>query len=296
MRLVLHELRAQQLLFWRNREAAFFSFLFPILLLVLIGSVYGDEDDRGRERTDLPSHRADRLRRRGQRLRRARDHARRPARGRACSSACAARRSAGHLSPRRDRLDGRRDRAPGSRPAPPRRLRPRRRLARRPARLRLRHPARRGRLRRARARGHDRRPNRRGLIRRRQRHLPADGFISGVFFSTEEMPAFLEAISEVLPLTYFLDLIRACFVEARASRRRQSPSSRSGASSASSSRCAVPLGAARGNRGVLSSRLRRCYRDRRAPVAQWIEQRFPKPRAHVRSCRGQSRGRPRPAR
>ena len=37
-------------------------------------------------------------------------------------------------------------------------------------------------------------------------------FISGVFFSTEEMPAFLEAISEVLPLTYFLDLIRASFV------------------------------------------------------------------------------------
>ena len=43
MRLFLHELRVQQLLFWRNREAAFFSVLFPILLLVLIGSVYGDE-------------------------------------------------------------------------------------------------------------------------------------------------------------------------------------------------------------------------------------------------------------
>jgi ABC-2 type transport system permease protein len=47
MRLFLHELRAQQLLFWRNREAAFFSFLFPILLLVLIGSVYGDEPIEG---------------------------------------------------------------------------------------------------------------------------------------------------------------------------------------------------------------------------------------------------------
>ena len=47
MRLLLHELRAQQLLFWRNREAAFFSFLFPILLLVLIGSVYGDEPIEG---------------------------------------------------------------------------------------------------------------------------------------------------------------------------------------------------------------------------------------------------------
>jgi ABC-2 type transport system permease protein len=38
-------------------------------------------------------------------------------------------------------------------------------------------------------------------------------FISGVFFSTEDMPAFLQAVSEVLPLTYFLDLIRASFVE-----------------------------------------------------------------------------------
>jgi ABC-2 type transport system permease protein len=43
MKLFVHELRAQQLLFWRNREAAFFSFLFPIILLVLLGSVYGDE-------------------------------------------------------------------------------------------------------------------------------------------------------------------------------------------------------------------------------------------------------------
>jgi ABC-2 type transport system permease protein len=43
MRLFVHELRAQQLLFWRNREAAFFSFLFPIILLVLLGSVYGDD-------------------------------------------------------------------------------------------------------------------------------------------------------------------------------------------------------------------------------------------------------------
>ncbi len=43
-------------------------------------------------------------------------------------------------------------------------------------------------------------------------YLPM-AFISGVFFSTAEMPAFLEAISEVLPLTYFLDLIRASFME-----------------------------------------------------------------------------------
>lgn len=47
MRLFLHELRAQQKLFWRNREAAFFSFLFPILLLLLLGSGYGDTDIDG---------------------------------------------------------------------------------------------------------------------------------------------------------------------------------------------------------------------------------------------------------
>ena len=47
MRLFAHELHAQQLLFWRNREAAFFSFLFPIILLVLLGSVYGDEPIEG---------------------------------------------------------------------------------------------------------------------------------------------------------------------------------------------------------------------------------------------------------
>ena len=47
MRVFLHELRAQQRLFWRNREAAFFSFVFPILLLALVGSVYGDEPIEG---------------------------------------------------------------------------------------------------------------------------------------------------------------------------------------------------------------------------------------------------------
>ncbi|HEX2044115.1 MAG TPA: ABC transporter permease [Gaiellaceae bacterium] len=42
MRLFLHELRVQQVLFWRNREAAFFSFLFPIILLLVLGSVYSE--------------------------------------------------------------------------------------------------------------------------------------------------------------------------------------------------------------------------------------------------------------
>ena len=81
MTLVLHELQTQQLLFWRNREAAFFSFVFPILLL-LIGSVYGDNPIEGK-RPDLPPDRAARLRSVCQRLRLARHHPRRPARGRA---------------------------------------------------------------------------------------------------------------------------------------------------------------------------------------------------------------------
>jgi ABC-2 type transport system permease protein len=35
-----HELRTQQLVFWRSREAALFIFMFPLLLFVLLGSVY----------------------------------------------------------------------------------------------------------------------------------------------------------------------------------------------------------------------------------------------------------------
>ena len=45
--LFLHELRAQQRLFWRSREAAFFTFLLPLVFLVLLGSVYGDEEIEG---------------------------------------------------------------------------------------------------------------------------------------------------------------------------------------------------------------------------------------------------------
>jgi len=39
-RLFIHQLRSEQLVFWRSREAAFFIFLFPLLLFVLLGSVY----------------------------------------------------------------------------------------------------------------------------------------------------------------------------------------------------------------------------------------------------------------
>jgi ABC-2 type transport system permease protein len=38
--LFVHQLRSEQLVFWRSREAAFFIFLFPLLLYVLLASVY----------------------------------------------------------------------------------------------------------------------------------------------------------------------------------------------------------------------------------------------------------------
>jgi ABC-2 type transport system permease protein len=40
MRLFWHQVRAEQLQFWRSRESAFFVFAFPMLLFVLLGSVY----------------------------------------------------------------------------------------------------------------------------------------------------------------------------------------------------------------------------------------------------------------
>lgn len=39
-RLFAHELRMQQLLFWRNRESAVFVFIFPPMLFLLLGAVY----------------------------------------------------------------------------------------------------------------------------------------------------------------------------------------------------------------------------------------------------------------
>jgi ABC-2 type transport system permease protein len=36
----VHQLRTEQLVFWRSREAAFFIFVFPLLLFLLLGAVY----------------------------------------------------------------------------------------------------------------------------------------------------------------------------------------------------------------------------------------------------------------
>jgi ABC-2 type transport system permease protein len=43
VRLFLHELRTEQLIFWRNREAAFFTFLLPVILFVIFCAVYGND-------------------------------------------------------------------------------------------------------------------------------------------------------------------------------------------------------------------------------------------------------------
>ena len=47
MRLFMHELRAQQRLFWRSRELAFFTFMLPIILFFLLGSTYGEDEIEG---------------------------------------------------------------------------------------------------------------------------------------------------------------------------------------------------------------------------------------------------------
>jgi ABC-2 type transport system permease protein len=50
--MLLHQLRFEQKVFWRSREAAVFVFVFPLLLYVLLGSVYGD-DIEGRPAVDV---------------------------------------------------------------------------------------------------------------------------------------------------------------------------------------------------------------------------------------------------
>jgi len=37
------QIRYEQKLYWRSHELAFFTFLFPIIIFVLLGSVYGDD-------------------------------------------------------------------------------------------------------------------------------------------------------------------------------------------------------------------------------------------------------------
>jgi len=47
VKLFRHQLRAEQRLYWRSRELAFFTFVFPLLLFVLLDSVYGNDIVKG---------------------------------------------------------------------------------------------------------------------------------------------------------------------------------------------------------------------------------------------------------
>jgi ABC-2 type transport system permease protein len=42
MRLFFHEVKTEQLLFWRNRESAFFTFFLPVIFFLVFGSIYGN--------------------------------------------------------------------------------------------------------------------------------------------------------------------------------------------------------------------------------------------------------------
>jgi ABC-2 type transport system permease protein len=47
VKLLTHQFRAEQRLFWRSRELAFFTFLLPIVFFLILGSAYGDEEIEG---------------------------------------------------------------------------------------------------------------------------------------------------------------------------------------------------------------------------------------------------------
>jgi len=47
VRLFLHELKTEQMLFWRNREAALFTFFLPVIFFLVFGSIYGNDTISG---------------------------------------------------------------------------------------------------------------------------------------------------------------------------------------------------------------------------------------------------------
>ena len=53
MRLFRHELKGELLLYTRSRELAFFTFLLPIIFFVLLGSTYGDDTVDGVRGSDF---------------------------------------------------------------------------------------------------------------------------------------------------------------------------------------------------------------------------------------------------
>jgi ABC-2 type transport system permease protein len=53
MRLFVHEVRGQLLLYTRSKELAFFTFLLPLILFILLGSTYGDDTINGDRGADF---------------------------------------------------------------------------------------------------------------------------------------------------------------------------------------------------------------------------------------------------
>ena len=56
MSLLVHQLRAEQLVFWRSREAAVFIFIFPPMLFLLLGSVTDMYESRKSRTVGAQSH------------------------------------------------------------------------------------------------------------------------------------------------------------------------------------------------------------------------------------------------
>jgi len=53
MRLFVHEVRGQLLLYTRSKELAFFTFLLPLILFILLGSTYGNDTINGDRGADF---------------------------------------------------------------------------------------------------------------------------------------------------------------------------------------------------------------------------------------------------
>lgn len=46
LRLLRHQVKYEQLSFWRNPQSAFFTFVFPVLIFVIFGAVFGNKPDQ----------------------------------------------------------------------------------------------------------------------------------------------------------------------------------------------------------------------------------------------------------
>lgn len=47
LRMLRHQIKYEQLSFWRNPQSAFFTFVFPIVVFVIFGAVFGNKPDQG---------------------------------------------------------------------------------------------------------------------------------------------------------------------------------------------------------------------------------------------------------